>query len=70
MSAVLTPTRRSLRRKVYAWFRAIYVRRLIRGAEFDIGHLELDLTEIPPRLLAHRKALGELRVHLIDLENQ
>lgn len=69
MSAVLTPTRRTLRRRVYAWLRAIYVRQMIRGIEFDIAHLELDFREIPERMRRHRDAAGVLRVELADLEN-
>lgn len=68
MTAVLTPTRRGLRRKVAAWFKAIYVRRLIKAAEFDIKGLEAELAALPERIAHHRGFVAEKRVQLAILE--
>lgn len=68
MIAVLTPTRRGLRRKVGAWFKAIYVRRLIKSVEFDVKGLESELAVLPARIAHHEGRAAELRVQLAILE--
>lgn len=68
MSAVLTPTRRSLRRKIYAYFRSMYLRKLIAASEFDRVHLEADLAELPKKIELRRKLEQQMAVELVLLE--
>lgn len=69
MSAVLTPTTRTLPRRVVGWIKAVYVRQLIKSAEADLALHEHEHDVVAPRrIAAHRERIGELRVVLIDLE--
>jgi len=79
MSAVLTPTRsaphlvagdliRLGAAKTVAWFKAIYVRKLIASAESDTAHLKAEFDGLPQRIKHHEKRAAELRVELALLE--
>ena len=79
MSAVLTPTRSAVHliaadllrlggAKTVAWFKAIYVRKLIASAEDDTAHLQAEYDALPARIKHHEQRAAELRVELALLE--
>lgn len=68
MSAIITPPRLGIARRLLGAIQAAYIRALIRSAAIDEALAEQQVRMAPQMLALAKGRIAELRIHLLDAE--